>query len=162
MFDLSDNPLYGDVFKTSKKDEKKNNSTEKVDTFVEQVESNSPYKTLVDAYGGIEKLPEAFKPVKGVTQPFNLINAIGAGRRLRSIKDAETLRDAQNILLPTVRKFAEQAKRDEFARDMAGAGIKQNILTNAALTENMQRAGLNMGLTAAQQAGNALTARYNY
>ena len=45
---------------------------------------------------------------------------------------------------------------------MAGAGIKQNILTNAALTENMQRAGLNMGLTAAQQAGNALTARYNY
>ena len=80
MFDLSDNPLYGDVFKTSKKNEKKNNSTEKVDTFVEQVESTSPYKTLVDAYGGIEKLPEAFKPVKGVTQPFNLINAIGAGR----------------------------------------------------------------------------------
>ena len=78
MFDLSDNPLYGDVFKTSKKDEKKNNSTEKVDTFVEQVESNSPYKTLVEAYGGIEKLPEAFKPVKGVTSPFNLYSAISA------------------------------------------------------------------------------------
>ena len=61
-----------------------------------------------------------------------------------------------------IKVVAEQAKRDEFARDMAGAGIKQNILTNAALTENMQRAGLNMGLTAAQQAGNALTARYNY
>ena len=73
---LSGNPLYGDVFKTSKKNEKKNNNTEKVDTFVEQVESTSPYKTLVDAYGGIEKLPEAFKPVKGVTSPFNLINLL--------------------------------------------------------------------------------------
>ena len=102
--------------------------------------------------------------VSPMGDPLSVLSPLGldAGRRLRSIKDAETLRDAQNILLPTVRKFAEQAKRDEFARDMAGAGIKQNILTNAALTENMQRAGLNMGLTAAQQAGNALTARYNY
>lgn len=96
--------------------------------------------------------------------PLSVLSPLGldAGRRLRSVKDAETLRDATNILLPTVRKYSEQAKRDDFARDMASAGIKQNILTNAALTENMQRAGLNMGLTAAQQAGQALTARYNY
>ena len=39
---------------------------------------------------------------------------------------------------------------------MAGAGIRQNIATQAALTENMQRAGLNLGMTAAQQAGDAL------
>ena len=105
-----------------------------------------------------------FGGISPMGDPLSVLSPLGldAGRRLRSIKDAETLRDAQNILLPTVRKFAEQAKRDEFARDMAGAGIKQNILTNAALTENMQRAGLNMGLTAAQQAGQALTARYNY
>ena len=45
---------------------------------------------------------------------------------------------------------------------MASAGIRQNILTNAALTENMQRARLNMGMNAANQAGAALTARYNY
>ena len=114
----------------------------------------TPLPPGMGMYGGISPLGD----------PLSVLSPLGldAGRRLRSIKDAETLRDAQNILLPTVRKFAEQAKRDEFARDMAGAGIKQNILTNAALTENMQRAGLNMGLTAAQQAGNALTARYNY
>ena len=96
--------------------------------------------------------------------PLSVLSPLGldAGRRLRSVKDAETLRDATNILLPTVRKFSEQAKRDDFARDMASAGIKQNILTNAALTENMQRAGLNMGMNAANQAGAALTARYNY
>ena len=112
-------------------------------------------------------LPPGMGPYGNVSplgDPLSVLSPLGldAGRRLRSIKDAETLRDAQNILLPTIRKYAEQAKRDEFARDMAGAGIKQNILTNAALTENMQRAGLNMGLTAAQQAGQALTARYNY
>jgi microcompartment protein CcmK/EutM len=112
-------------------------------------------------------LPPGIGPYGNVSplgDPLSVLSPLGldAGRRLRSIKDAETLRDAQNILLPTIRKYAEQAKRDEFARDMAGAGIKQNILTNAALTKNMQRAGLNMGLTAAQQAGQALTARYNY
>ena len=96
--------------------------------------------------------------------PIDVLNPLGqdAGRRLRTVKDAEALRDAQNIVLPTVRKFAEQAKRDEFARSMAGAGIRQNIATQAALTENMQRAGLNLGMTAAQQAGDALTQRYNY
>ena len=96
--------------------------------------------------------------------PLSVLSPLGldAGRRLRTVKDAEALRDAQNIVLPTVRKFAEQAKRDEFARSMAGAGIRQNIATNAALTENMQRAGLNLGMTAAQQAGDALTQRYNY
>tara|TARA_R100001460_G_scaffold6462_2_gene16983 strand:+ start:301 stop:1092 length:792 start_codon:yes stop_codon:yes gene_type:complete len=99
-----------------------------------------------------------------IGDPLSVINPLGldAGRRLRSVKDAQTLRDAMNITLPTVRKFAEQAKRDEFARDMTGAGIKQNILTNAVLTENMQKAALNMGQTASEQAGQALTARYNY
>ena len=112
-------------------------------------------------------LPPGMGPygmISPMGDPLSVLSPLGldAGRRLRSVKDAETLRDATNILLPTVRKFSEQAKRDDFARDMASAGIKQNILTNAALTENMQRAGLNMGLTAAQQAGQALTARYNY
>ena len=112
-------------------------------------------------------LPPGMGPYGNVAplgDPLSVLSPLGldAGRRLRSVKDAETLRDATNILLPTVRKYSEQAKRDDFARDMASAGIKQNILTNAALTENMQRAGLNMGLTAAQQAGQALTARYNY
>ena len=105
-----------------------------------------------------------FGGISPTGDPLSVLSPLGldAGRRLRSVKDAETLRDATNILLPTVRKFSEQAKRDDFARDMASAGIKQNILTNAALTENMQRAGLNMGMNAANQAGAALTARYNY
>ena len=105
-------------------------------------------------YGGISPIGD----------PLNVLSPLGldAGRRLRTVKDAEALRDAQNILLPTVRKYAEQAKRDEFARNMAAAGIKTNIALNAELTKAMQQAGLQMGTTAAQQAGAAITAPYQY
>ena len=114
----------------------------------------TPLPPGMNQYGGVLPLGD----------PLSVLSPLGldAGRRLRTVKDAEALRDATNIVLPTVRKFSEQAKRDEFARSMAGAGIRQNIATNAALTENMQRAGLNLGMTAAQQAGDALTQRYNY
>ena len=114
----------------------------------------TPVPMGMDQFGGISPFGD----------PLQVINPAGldAGRRLRTIKDAEALRDATNLVLPTVRKFAEQAKRDDFTRDMASAGIKKNIDTNARLTENMQRAALNLGTTAAQQAGSALTARYTY
>ena len=61
-FDLSDNPIYGDVLKKSNK---KKNNTEKVDTFVEQVQAASPYTTLSeasDAFGGMSNLPETLQP----------------------------------------------------------------------------------------------------
>ena len=60
-----------------------------------------------------------FGGVSPTGDPLSVLSPLGldAGRRLRSVKDAETLRDATNILLPTVRKFSEQAKRDDFARD---------------------------------------------
>ena len=99
-----------------------------------------------------------------IGDPLNVLSPLGldAGRRLRTIKDAEALRDAQNILLPTVRKYSEQAKRDEFARNMAAAGIKTNIALNAQLAGAMQQAGLQMGTTAAEQAGQAITRPYQY
>ena len=125
------------------------------------------YGTVGGEGMGGSALPPGMGMYGGISptgDPLSVLSPLGldAGRRLRTIKDAEALRDAQNIVLPTVRKFAEQAKRDEFARSMAGAGIRQNIATQAALTENMQRAGLNLGMTAASQAGDALTQRYNY
>ena len=44
---------------------------------------------------------------------------------------------------------------------MAAAGIRQNIATRAAMIQNAQRAGLNTGMKAAEQAGSALTSRTN-
>ena len=96
--------------------------------------------------------------------PLDVLSPLGldAGMRLRTQKDAESLRDATNIVLPTLRKFSEQAKKDDFARSMAARGIAQNIATNAALTQGMAAATRQMGTTAAQQAGTALTTQYNY
>ena len=45
---------------------------------------------------------------------------------------------------------------------MAAAGIRQNILTNANMLQAAQAAGLGMGLTGAQQAGQALVNQYSY
>ena len=114
----------------------------------------TPLPPGMGQYGGISPIGD----------PLNVLSPLGldAGRRLRTVKDAEALRDAQNILLPTVRKYAEQAKRDEFARNMAAAGIKTNIALNAQLASAMQQAGLQMGTTAAEQAGQANTRPYQY
>ena len=112
-------------------------------------------------------LPLGMGPYGGVSptgNPLDVLNPVGleAGRRTRTVKDAEALRDAQNIVLPTVRKFSEQAKKDDFERSMAAEGIKQNILMNRNLTEGLAQATRQMGTTAAEQAGSALTTRFNY
>jgi len=106
----------------------------------------------------------AFGNVGPYGLPLDVINPAGidSGTRLRTQKDAQSLRDATNIVLPTLRKFSEQAKKDDFARSIAARGIAQNIATNAALTQGMAAATRQMGTTAAQQAGTALTTQYNY
>ena len=112
-------------------------------------------------------LPPGMGPYGNVSptgNPLDVLSPVGleAGRRTRTVKDAEALRDAQNIVLPTVRKFSEQAKKDDFERSMAAEGIKQNILMNRNLTEGLAQATRQMGTTAAEQAGSALTTQYNY
>ena len=119
-----------------------------------------------EGMGGVP-LPPGMGPYGNIGPtglPLDVLSPLGldAGRRLRTIKDAEVLRDAQNIILPTVRKFSEQAKKDDFARSIAARGIAQNIATNAALTQGMAAATRQLGTTAAQQAGSALTQQYNY
>lgn len=106
-------------------------------------------------YGGVP-------PVGG--SALDVIQAGGpaGAQRLTTVKNAQTMADAANAYLPTIRKFAEQAKKDDFERNMASAGIKQNIATNAQMLAAAQAAGLGMGLTGAQQAGQALTQQYTY
>jgi len=125
------------------------------------------YNTIGNEGMGGTPLPPGMGPYGNVGPqglPLDVLSPLGldAGRRLRTQKDAEALRDATNIVLPTIRKYAEQAKKDDFARSMASRSIAQNIATNALLTEGMAAATRNLGTTAAQQAGAALTNQYNY
>ncbi len=115
----------------------------------------TPVPPGMGQYGGVP-------PVGG--SALDVIQAGGpaGAQRLTTLKNAETMADALNAYLPTVRKFSEQAKKDDFARNMAAAGIRQNIVTNAAMLQAAQQAGLGMGLTGAQQAGQALVNQYQY
>lgn len=125
------------------------------------------YKTIGNEGIGGVPLPPGMGPYGNIGPtglPLDVLSPLGveAGQRLRTQKDAESLRDATNIVLPTLRKFSEQAKKDDFARSIAARGIAQNIATNAALTQGMAAATRQLGTTAAQQAGSALTQQYNY
>ena len=119
-----------------------------------------------EGMGGVPLPPGmgAYGNVGPTGLPLDVLSPLGveAGQRLRTQKDAEALRDATNIVLPTVRKFSEQAKKDDFARSMAARGIAQNIATNAILTQGMAEATRNLGTRAAEQAGQALTTQYTY
>ena len=125
------------------------------------------YKTIGNEGMGGVPLPLGMGPYGNVGPaglPLDVLSQLGveAGQRLRTQKDAESLRDATNIVLPTLRKFSEQAKKDDFARSIAARGIAQNIATNALLTQGMAQATRNLGTTAASQAGQALPQQYNY
>ena len=115
-------------------------------------------------YGGPAYDPN-IGPMGGVTPeglPSGVAGAPGMGRRYEQLKSAETQRDALRLLFPEVYAAREAAAKQDFARNMAAAGIRQNIATRAAMLQNAQLAGLNMGQTAAQQAGTALTQQYQY
>ena len=94
--------------------------------------------------------------------PGDILGPAGMGMRLQTYKDAETMRDAMRLLNPEILAASEARSKKEFERNMAAAGIRQNIATRAAMIQNAQQAGLNAGLTAAQQAGDALTRQYQY
>ena len=55
-----------------------------------------------------------------------------------------------------------QAKKDEFARQMAGAQIRSNIAINQDAIVGGLNTARTMGINAASQMGDALTKQYQY
>lgn len=94
--------------------------------------------------------------------PLDVLGPAGMGQRLQTIKDAETMRDAMRLLNPEILAASEARSKKEFERNMAAAGIRQNIATRAGMIKAAQEAGLRAGLTAAEQSGRALTQQYQY
>lgn len=94
--------------------------------------------------------------------PLDIYGPDGMARRGETVKTAEAQRDAMRLLLPEIFQASEGRSKAEFERQMAAAGIRQNIATRAQMLQAAQQAGLNLGLTAAQQAGAALTSQYQY
>jgi hypothetical protein len=65
-------------------------------------------------------------------------------------------------MMPYLFQAAEARSKTEMQRQLAAAGVRQNILTAANMLERSQQAAQQMGINAASQAGAALTSQYQY
>jgi cell fate (sporulation/competence/biofilm development) regulator YmcA (YheA/YmcA/DUF963 family) len=73
------------------------------------------------------------------------------------------LERAQNVQdMLAYRPLVSQFQKDEMDRNMAAAQIRQNIATNANLIQTSAANAQQIGRTAAQQLGSALTSQYQY
>ena len=120
-FDLSNNPIYGDVVKKSNK---KKNNTEKVDTFVEKVQAASPYSTLseaTDAFGGISNLPETLQPkFKIATDDKNILGTPSL-KMQSQYKFAGVGDDKEVRLIPGM--FGAESKAEVVGKDAPRTGL---------------------------------------
>ena len=103
-----------------------------------------------------------YGPTSPYGGPLDVLGPAGMGQRLQTLKDAQTQRDVFRTLMPEVMGVREATAKKDFERNMAAAGIRQNIDTRARMQMAAQQAGLRAGLGAMQQAGDALTRQYQY
>ena len=98
------------------------------------------------------------------SNPYDVIDPAGAmsANRLMQRKQAQLTADNINTIAPTQLKYTEETKRRDLERQLAAAGIRQNIITQANMLQNANTAGLNMGTNAMSQVGNAMTQNYSY
>jgi hypothetical protein len=105
-----------------------------------------------------------FGPTDPYGNPLDILSPAGvaAGRRAEYGKTIEQQRDAMRTLLPEIFQASEARSKAELQRQLAAAGVRQNIITAANMLERSQQAAQQMGLNAASQAGSALTSQYQY
>ena len=103
-----------------------------------------------------------YGPTSPYGSPLDVLGPAGMGQRLQTLKDAQTQRDVFRTLMPEVMEVREATAKKDFERNMAAAGIRQNIRTRAEMQRAAQDAGIRAGLGALQQAGTALTKQYQY
>ena len=98
------------------------------------------------------------------SNPYAVIdpNSPMSANRLMQMKQAELNRDIMNTIAPTQLKYTEETKRRDLERQLAAAGIRQNIATQAQMLQAANQAGLNQGTNALSQIGSAMTQNYSY
>lgn len=121
------------------------------------MQPQATYETAGAVPGG---LPVGASPY-GTAAVLDPSGSFGAGRATQLLEGDVQLANMRKMM-PELFKAAEARSKTEFQRQMAAAGVRQNILTAANMLERSQQAAQQMGLTAASQAGSALTSQYQY
>ena len=120
-------------------------------------------KPVYDAKGGaVPAGMGRYGSIEPYGSPGSVLGPDGLGQSMQTRKDARTMRDTMRVLLPEEKAVVDAMKKEDFERQMAAAGIRQNIKTRAAMQQNAQLAGLNAGLGALDRAGQALSQTYQY
>ena len=98
------------------------------------------------------------------SNPYDVIDPSGAmsANRLMQLKQAETNARMLDTIAGTQMKWTEETKRRDLERQLAAAGIRSNIATQAGMLRDANQAGLTQGTNAMQQVGGALTNNYSY
>lgn len=113
-----------------------------------------------------DNVPEVgqFGRYGGWGTPFDVLNPLGQIQGGLALERQEADVQLENIkkFAPYLQKVSETAKKAEFERNMAAAGIRQNIATQAAMLQRNQQTAQQMGLGFAGQVGQALTGQYQY
>jgi hypothetical protein len=124
------------------------------------VSASQPGQVTYDAGAAVPQTPYRQTPYDSlaVADPSGQIGAA----RLNELLMQDVQLAGIRKLMPELFKSAEARSKTEFQRQMAAAGIRQNIATAANMLERSQQAAQQMGQTAAQQMGNALTSQYQY
>ena len=80
-------------------------------------------------YGGGAVPPGmgGFGPTPPMGSPLDVYGPGGMGRRAEQFESAKAQRDAMRLLLPEIFKASEARSKAEFERNMAAAGIRQNL-----------------------------------
>lgn len=124
------------------------------------VSASQPGQVIYDAGAAVPQTPYRQTPYDSlaVADPSGEIGAA----RLNELLMQDVQLAGIRKLMPELFKSAEARSKTEFQRQMAAAGIRQNIATAANMLERSQQAAQQMGQTAAMQMGNALTNQYQY
>jgi hypothetical protein len=124
------------------------------------VSASQPGQATYNAGGAVPQTPYRQTPYNSlaVADPSGEIGAA----RLNELLMQDVQLAGIRKLMPELFNAAEARSKTEFQRQMAAAGIRQNIATAANMLERSQQAAQQMGQTAAQQMGSALTSQYQY
>lgn len=117
------------------------------------------YQTLGAAYGQTDEFGNIRPYGSNITDIYGVP---GMARSAETIRQAEAQAEAQKRLGDVAFQQLEAAEKTNFARQMAAAGIKQNILTQAAMIQGAQNAARDMGLETARGISQGMANRMQY
>jgi len=120
---------------------------------------NPSYQNLGAAYGQTDEFGNIRPYGSNLTDIYGIP---GMARSAETIRQAEAQAEAQKRLGDVQFQQLEAAEKQNFARQMAAAGIKQNILTQAAMIQGAQNAAREVGFETARGISQGMANRMQY